>query len=100
MRTIGHLVFAATLAMSQVVAAQPAQPVVDMTSIEVDSVGGPGKRPGNPPTPVGTGGVMTPQGNRFAVRCAGGHYPLESSPHAASNLTLFRRIKVRSVADN
>lgn len=52
------------------VAAQPAPLVFEVASIRENRIGGPGKKVGDPLTPVGTGGVMTPQGDRWTARNA------------------------------
>jgi uncharacterized protein (TIGR03435 family) len=44
-----------------------APPAFEVASIRVNKIGGPNKKAGDGPTPVGTGGVMTPQGNRFTA---------------------------------
>src|SRR5687768_13003101 len=67
MRTTGCLVLAAALSISPVVA-QSTSPLFEVASVRVNTIGGVGKS--GEPTPVGTGGVMTPQGNRFAARNA------------------------------
>jgi uncharacterized protein (TIGR03435 family) len=51
------------------IAAQAPQ-VFDVASIRVNKIGGPSKKTGDPLTPVGTGGVMTPQGTQWAARNA------------------------------
>ena len=67
MRTTGCLVLAAALSISPVVA-QSTSPLFEVASVRVNTIGGVGKS--GEPTPVGTGGVMTPQGNQFTARNA------------------------------
>ena len=70
MRALGPLVFASALTVSAIAAAQSTSPVFEVASIRANKTGGSSKRVGDPPTAVGTGGVMTPQGNRFVARNA------------------------------
>lgn len=57
-----RLITVAFLLAAPLAAAQAPPLAFEVASIRVNTIGGPGKKLGDPLTPVGTGGVMTPRG--------------------------------------
>ena len=60
----------ALIAPALMAQSRPGTMSFEVASIRQNTIGGPGKKVGDPPTPVGTGGVMTPQGNQWTARNA------------------------------
>jgi uncharacterized protein (TIGR03435 family) len=65
--TAGAIVAIVTVVGAQ---ARPDTLSFEVASIRRNTLGGPGKKIGDPPTPVGTGGVLTPQGDTWRAQNA------------------------------